>query len=220
MEEIKLEVEIRKEVGTRKIKSLRNNGFIPAVVYGLDKEPTTVKVNQREYEKIMRAHKGQSLVFHLNVMDDGKKLRDYSAIVKEEQRHPVKEVLTHIDFNRIDLSQEIEVTVPVVAKGEAEGMKTDGGSLDHGIWELDIICLPKNIPEKIEVDISSLKIGDSILVKDIAFPEGVSTHHDPEGIVFHIVPPMKDADAMAADGEAATGAEPQVIKKAKEEESA
>ncbi len=220
MEEIKLDVEIRKEVGSRKIKGIRRDDFIPAVVYGLDKEPTTIKVNRRTYEKIMRAHKGQSVVFHLNVLEDGKTIRDYFAIVKEEQLNPVKDVLSHIDFKRIALDKEIEVSVSIVAKGEAEGVKEEGGSLDHVIWELDVICLPINIPEKIQVDISALKIGDAIHVKDLVLPEGVSTHHDPETIVFSVVPPMREAEE--GEEEESTDAEPEVIKekKAKDEEIA
>ncbi len=216
MEEIKLDVEIRKEVGTRKIKGLRREGFIPAVVYGLEKEPTAIKVVRRIYEKIMRSHKGQSVVFHLNVMEDGKKLRDYSVIVKEEQMDPVKDVLDHIDFQRIALDQDVEVTVPIVAKGQAPGVTEEGGSLDHVIWELDIVCLPRKIPEKVEVDISALNIGDAIHVSDLNLPEGVLTHHDPEAIVFSVVPPMKEEEEPSE--EETEDLEPEIIKDKKDKE--
>jgi large subunit ribosomal protein L25 len=219
MEEIKLDVQIRNEVGTRKIKRLRREDFIPAVVYGLNKAPTTIKVDRRVYEKIMRSHMGQSVVFHLNVMENGKKLRDYSAIVKDDQVDPVTDELNHIDFIRIDLDQDVEVTAQIVSKGEPKGVTEEGGSLDHVIWELDIVCLPKNIPEKIEVDVTELKIGDAIHVGDINLPEGVSTPHDPEAIVFSVVPPMKEEEAPAP-GEEEEDVEPEVIKekKAKDEE--
>ncbi len=129
-------------------------------------------------------------------------------IVKEEQREPVSDDLLHIDFHRISLTEAIEVKVLIVTKGEAVGVKEGGGSLDHALWELDIFCLPTNIPEKIEIDISELNIGDAIYVKDIVLPEGVVTKHDPEAILASVVPPMKEVE-VPAEGE--EEGEPEVI---------
>lgn len=218
MDEIKLDVQIRETIGTRKIKSLRRQDFVPAVVYGGEKKgPTTIKVNRRAYEKIMRQHRGQSVVFHLNVLEGEKKLRDYSAIVKEEQHEPVSNDLLHLDFLRISLTEEIEVKVQIEAKGEAVGVKKDGGSVNQEIWELDIVCLPTNIPEKIEVDVTELNINDSIQVKDLSLPQGVTTKHDPEANVLTIVPPMKEEVETPAEGEEEL-TEPEVIGEKKEGE--
>lgn len=220
MEEIKLDVQIRNEIGSRGVRALRKNDFVPAIVYGgKNRKPTAIKVDRRAYERVMRLHQGQSVVFHLNVQQDGKKLRDYSAIVKEEQHEPVSDDLLHIDFNRISLTEEIEVKVQVVTKGEAKGVKADGGSLDHALWELDIVCLPTNIPEKISIDVTPLEIGDAVHVKDIVLPAGVKTNHDPEAILVSVVPPMKEVEEPA-EGEELT--EPEVIgeKKEGEEEKA
>lgn len=214
MEEIKLEVQLRDKVGTRKIKSIRRDDSVPAIVYGGEQDPTTIKLDRRTYEKIMRHHHGQSVVFHLNVMEGEKSLRDYSVIVKEEQHDPVSDKLIHIDFKRISLTELIEVTVPVESKGEADGVKNDGGSLDHAMWELDVICLPMNIPEKIQIDVTNLKIGDAVHVKDIVLPEGVTTKHDLEAIVFSILPPMKEE----VEGEEVAAGEPEVIKEKKDKE--
>ncbi len=217
MEEIKLDVQIRNQIGRRKVKVVRQENFIPAIVYGGErKEPTAIKVDRRSYEKIMRVHKGESVVFHLSVMENDKKLRDYAAIVKEEQHHPVSESLLHIDFNRISLTKEIEVKVPVIPRGEAIGVKKDGGSLDSPLRELDIVCLPTNIPANIEIDISALNIGDVIHVKDIVLPENVKTNHDPESIVVSVVPSMKE-EAAEPVGEVGPE-EPEVIKEKKEKE--
>lgn len=216
MEEIKLDVQIRNQVGSRKVKSIRRDGYVPAIVYGGEKRgPTVIKIDRRAYERVMRLHRGQSVVFHLNVMEGDKKLRDYSAIVKEEQHGPVSDDLIHIDFNRISLTQELEVKVPVATKGEAVGVKVDGGSIDHVIWELDIVCLPTNIPEKIEIDITDLNIGDTIHVKDIVLPEGVKTNHDPEAILVSCVPPMKEVETPTEEEE---DLEPEVTKEKKEGE--
>jgi len=211
MEAIKLDVQTRKEIGTRNIKALRAKDFIPGIVYGMDEDATAIKLEKRSYEKIKRAHKGQSLVFQLNILEDEKTLGEFATIVKEEQLNPVTDRLVHIDFKRISLTEEIEVVIPVVAKGEPAGVKSEGGSLDHLIWELDVFCMPMSIPEKIEIDVSHLKVGDAIHVKDIIFPANVKTHHDPETVVFSVVPPRKEEEELEAT-------EPEVTKEKKSKE--
>lgn len=209
MEEIKLEVQLRKKVGTRSVKAVRREGFVPAIVYGGErKEPTSIKVDQRKYEKIMRSHRGESVVFHLDVMEGEKKVRDYAAIVKEEQHHPVSEDLIHVDFNRISLDKEIEVTVPVSSKGESIGVKQDGGSLDQALWEISVVCLPTKIPAKFEIDVSQLNIGDALHVSDVDLPDGVVAKNDADAIVFSVVPPMKDAEDLQ---EEESSEDPEVI---------
>lgn len=215
MEEIQLDVQIRNEIGRRNVKAVRLEDFVPAVVYGENKKPTSIKVDRRQYERIMRTHHGQSVVFHLNVMEGDKKLRDYAAIVKDEQLHPVQESLLHLDFQRISMKKEIEVDVQVVCVGEPIGVKRDGGSLDQPMHEIDIVCLPTNIPQKIEVDVSALEIGDAIHVSDIKMPANVRTNHDPEGLVASVVPPMKSEDEIAAEGGGIT--EPEVTQEKKAE---
>ena len=140
-------------------------------------------------------------------------------MIKEIQQHPVTDETLHIDFNRISLTKEIEVKVPIVSKGEPVGVKQDGGSLDHILWELDIICLPTKIPQSIEVDVSHLKLNDNIYLKDIKLPEGVKTKHDLEAIVFSVSPPMKEVSLEEAAA-AAGPQEPEVIKEKKEEPKA
>jgi len=218
MDEIKLDVQIRNQIGSRKVKAIRKENFVPAIVYGGKKRgPTSIKVDRGAYEHVMRLHQGQSVVFHLNVLEGEKKLRDYSAIVKEEQREPVSDDLLHIDFNRISLTEEIEVKVPISVKGEAVGVKEGGGSVDHALWELSVVCLPTKIPEKIEVDVTELNIGDAIHIKDVVLPEGVTTKHDPEAILVSVVPPMRDVE-VPEEGE--EEGEPEVIGEKKEGEEA
>lgn len=218
MEEIKLDVQLRDQIGGRKVKAVYRDNCVPAIVYGGEKEEkaTPVKVDRGTYERIKRHH-GQSVIFHLNVLEGEKKLTDFSAIVKEEQHDPVSDDLVHIDFHHISLTQELEVKVPLVTKGEAPGVKNDGGSLDHTMWELEVICLPTNIPERIEINVSGLMIGDAIHLKDIVLPPGVRTKHDPEAILVTVVPPMKEVETPV-EGEESI--EPEVIKekKAAEEE--
>ena len=218
MEEIKLDVQIRNEIGSDKIRSVRQKDFVPAIVYGGDKKPTPIKVDRRAYERVIRHHRGQTVLFHINVMEEDKKLRDYSVIVKEEQHDPVSDRILHIDFHRISLTEKIEVKVPIVTKGEAVGVKRDGGSLEHVMCELEVVSLPTQIPQNISVDVSHLELNQSIHVKDLILPSGVTTKHDPESSVLTVIPKREEPSITAEPTEAAAPAEPEVIKEKKKEE--
>ncbi len=218
MEEIKLDVQVRKEIGSQRIKAVRAEDLIPAIVYGGSKKPTAVKIDRRTFERIRRQHEGESIILHLNVLEGEKKLRDYSVIVREEQHDPVSDRIQHIDFKRISLKEEIEVKIPVKTVGEAIGVKKGGGSLDHHIWELDVVCLPTNMPEHIDIDVSALEIGDAVHVKDLALPEGVKTKHDEEDIVVSVVPPMKEEEEEPAETD--EDAEPELVGEKEKEEKA
>lgn len=199
------------------LKLVRGMDFVPAVVYGGKEEPTNVKVDRREFQKIMRQHRGQNVIFHLNVLDGEKKLQDYTVIVKDEQHHPVHDTLLHLDFKRISLKEEVEVDVPIVCVGEPIGIKKTGGSLDQPMHELSVICLPTNIPSKIEVNVAHLEIGDAIHVSDLVLPANVRTKQDPESMVASVVPPMKDEEAIAAEESIS---EPEITREKKEEPKA
>lgn len=214
MEEIKLDVQVRKQAGTRKIRGIRREDFIPAVIYGGKQDTTSVKVERRGFEKIMRGHRGQNVIFHLNVLEEKGKAKDYAAIIKQEQHDPVSYKTIHLDFMRISLTEEITVKVAVESKGEPIGVKKDGGALEHVLWDLEVSCLPTKIPEKIVVDVSNLELGKSIHVRDIVLPEGVKTKHDPDAVAFIVVAPMKEEVAPA---EGPSASEPEVIKEKKKE---
>ena len=217
MEEIKLEVQVRSEIGGRNVKDVRRQDAVPGVVYGAGEDATPIKFDKRTYERIRRLHQGENIVFHLNVFDGGKKLKDYPAIVKEEQQDPISDRILHVDFKHISLTEKIEVKVGIVAKGEPIGVKKDGGSLEHIVWELDVICLPTQIPQHINVDVSNMQVGDNICVKDLVLPEGVVTEHDPEAIVLTVVA-AKEEEIEAEPTEGAA-LEPEVIKEKKEKSS-
>ncbi len=217
MEEIKLDVQLRDRLGSRKSRILRHTGYIPAVLYGGREEPVVIQVDRKAFERINRTHRGENVIYHLNVRKGDQVLQDYSAITKEVQYHPVLDHILHIDFNRISLTEKIEVKVAIKAKGEPIGVKQDGGSLEHVLWELTVVCLPTQIPQHIEVDVSGLKIHDTIHVKDLALPPGVVTQNDPEAVVLMVAAPMKEVEAPPPTPEGAPAAEPEVIKEKKKE---
>lgn len=217
MEQINFDVQLRKETGSARAQRVRRANLIPAIVYGGGSKPTAISADRKAYDRIHHQHAGESLIYHLNVQDGGKKIADFPAIIKELQWHPVSDEVIHIDFNRISLDKEIEIKVKVTTKGEAIGVKRDGGTVDHLLWELDVICLPTNIPHHIEVDVTNLGVHDSVHVKDLVLPAGVRTKHDPESVVVTVAGSMKE-EVATAEGEAAP--ELEVIKEKKKEEGA
>lgn len=215
MEQIQLDVQLRKKTGSNEVRKTRRQDFIPAVVYGAGQQPAAIQADRKIYERIARQHQGENVIFHLNLLDGGKKLSDYPAIVRDVQIHPVHDQILHIDFHRIDLTKEINVKVTIVARGEAIGVKRDSGTLEHHLWELEVVCLPTSIPHHIEVDISNLGIHDAIHVKDLKLPAGVSTAQDPESVVVSVAGSTQE---IKPEDQAAAPAEVEVIKEKKKEE--
>ncbi len=215
MEQIQLNVQLRKKIGTSHVRKIRREHFIPAVVYGAGQDPAAIQADRKIYEKIARQHQGENVIFHLNVLDGAKKLSDYPAIVRDVQVHPVHDQILHIDFHRIDLTKEINVKVAIVTRGEAIGVKRDSGTLEHHLWELEVICLPTNIPHHIEVDISNLGIHDAVHVKDLKLPSGVRTDQDPESAVVSVAGSTQE---IKPEEQGAAPAEVEVIKEKKKDE--
>jgi len=209
-----LDVEPRQELGKGKVKDLRVKGFIPAVVYAQGKEPLPVKVSHRALLRLVHQHRIEGILINLKIKDD-KKRNSRSCLIKEIQYDPVGGDIIHVDFNEISLTKAIKVNVPVVAKGEPVGVKQEGGSLEHILWEVEVECLPTNIPKEIEVDVSPLKIGDAIYIKDLIIPSDVKVLNEPGAIVLSVTEPMKEEIPVTpVEGEVTQ--EPEVIKEKKE----
>lgn len=216
-EAIYLEVSRREDAEIGKNNILRQQGFVPCVVYGEGKGSTALKLERSRIIKFMHAHHGgENMVITLKIAG-GKKEEERAVLIKEIQRHPVNDEILHVDFNEISLTKKITVKVPIQAVGEAAGVKQEGGTLEQIIWEVEVECLPTKIPEKLTVEVSAMKIGDTVYLKDVVLPADVALKHDPEAIVFSLVPPHKEevTPAEAVAGEAPASAEPEVIKKEK-----
>ena len=214
MEEIFLEVENREELGRSKVKDLREKGFIAAVVYSKEKKSQAVKIPSRQLLQLMHQHRLENIVLNLKIKGDNKH-KAQPCLIKEIQYDPVKGNIIHVDFNEISLTKAIKVNVPVVSKGEPVGVKQEGGSLERILWEVEIECLPTDIPKEIVVDVSQLKIGDDIHIKDITFPSNIKVLTDIEAIVFSVAAPIKE-EVAAAPVEGEVQQEPEVIKEKKE----
>jgi len=213
MEEIFLDAQSREELGKGKVKDLRQKGFIPAIVYADGKNATPVKVSHSELLRLVHHHRIEGVVINLKLKDGKGKSR--ACLIKEIQYDPVHGDIIHVDFNEISLTKVIKVNVPVVAKGEPAGVKQEGGSLEHILWEIEVECLPTDIPKEIEVDVSQLKFGDSIHIKDLTVPAKIKVLNDPAAIVLSVAAPMKE-EVAAAPVEGEETQEPEVIKEKKE----
>ncbi len=214
MEEIILDAELREDAGRSKTKVLRQKGFIPAVVYKQGKQAEAIKVVSKDLIRLLHQHRLENALINLKIKND-KRQKNRLCLVKEIQYDPIRGNVIHLDFNEVSLTKAIKVNVPIAAKGEPAGVKQEGGSLELILWEVEVECLPTQIPQEIEVDVSALKIGDAVHIRDIKFPSGVKVLNEPEETVLHVVAPMKEeAPVEAAEGEEKK--EPEVIKEKKE----
>lgn len=225
MAEITLKTKTREEAGKEAVKKLRRKDFIPAVVYK-GKNAFNIKIFSKDFFKVIHTKAGENVVVNLQIEGETKdkaksrssKKSSHPAIIKEIQYHPVKGNILHVDFNEISLTEALSVKVPIAVNGEAQGIK-EGGILEHVLWEVEVECLPTQIPENISIDVSPLKIGDSILVKDLQVPAEVKILSDPEATVISLAAPrVEEAEVIKPEEEMV---EPEVImeKKPKEEEA-
>jgi len=213
MEKVILKSETRPGAGKKVAKDLRNKGLIPAVVYKGGKDALSLQLSSEDLEGVIHTKAGENVIITLEIDGEGK-AKPKTVLIKEIQRDPIKNKVLHVDFNEISLTETLKVNVPLVSHGEASGVKKDGGILEHIMWELQVECLPTAIPEKIEVDVSNLNIGDAIYVKDIKAPEGVKILTDRELIALIVKPPKVEVPKEEVVEEVA---EPELIRKKKEE---
>ncbi len=226
MENIALAVEKRNdnEIKNNASRRLRNSNYIPAVMYGLNREPVSIKVNEKEFKKLLKGRSIFSLIFDMQV-DETKKNKKETVLIKDFQRDPITREFLHLDFLRIQMEKEIETSIPVHIINEeiALGVKEVGGVLQHGLRELHISCLPKDIPEYVEYDIKDLDMGIAIRVSDIEISDKIKILNDPEEVVVSIIHPTQLKEEELVPEEEAEGeeiAEPEVIGKEKEEPEA
>jgi large subunit ribosomal protein L25 len=216
MPEIVVAAQSRTQTGKNKNHRLRATGFIPGVLYGAGKPPLSVSVSPKEIASILKSGAGENTLFDLDLAGVRRKV-----ILKEFQVEPLKGRLLHADFYEVALDKLLQVDVPVELQGVPVGVKTQGGLLDFVSRELEIECLPLDIPAKIVVDVSGLELGRHLRVSDLRLGDKVKilTHEDV--VIAHVVTPKAEVEeTVTAEAEAAAaaeGAEPEVIKKGKTE---
>ncbi len=206
MKEITFKVQARSQAGKEKAKKFRAQGLLPGVVYGEGKS-TPVVFNAHDFENLYHSIHGENVLVNLEIENGGREIQ--KTLIREIQREPVWGKILHVDFQHVSLTKKITVKVPVHLVGTPVGVKDTGGILQHTFRELEVSCLPTEIPQHIDVDVSQLKIGDSIHVRDLQFAAGIQILVDPNLSVASVVPPtiIKEGELEAA----AAVAEPEVI---------
>ena len=182
--------EVRESRGKNEAKRLRVSGRIPAVVYGAFKDPQAVTVNPKDVLKILRSKTGHNSIFDVDILN----VEKTPVIVAEEQYHPIKGTLMHIDLKRIDLTRKLKVAIPVHMVGEAKGVKQQGGVLDLVTRTIEIECVPDDIPNTFEIDVTELMVGSAIRVSELPVKEGVKVLTPPEAVIAHVVGIREEAD--------------------------
>jgi large subunit ribosomal protein L25 len=212
MASAQLSANVRDGSGKGSSRKLRSSGSVPAVVYGHGREPQSVAINTRELEKLLDHIAAESTVIDLAI--DGKSSR---TLIREIQRHPFKRQILHVDFQELVAGEKITVRLPIVLIGVPDGVRMDGGILDQTMRELLVEVDPSNIPNHVELDVTKLVIGSSVHDSDIPLPEGVEVVDDLDASVCVVSAPRAAVEAVAAE-EAATTAEPEVIRAKKDED--
>lgn len=216
MEKVILKACIRENFGKNACKCLRKQNQIPAVIYKGGGKSLSVQVGNKDLWHTLHTEAGENVIITMDI-SGGQKGMEKIVIIKEIQHDPVNEKFLHVDFNEISLKEKLKVKVPIVVKGEAVGVKEEEGVLTQETWEVEVECMPTEIPEHIDVYVDQLKIGDSIHVKDITAPEGdVKILDDLEQIVVSVIPPKLEEE-LTEEVPAEEAEEPEVIKKGKED---
>jgi len=206
--QVKLSARPRSESGRNAVKSVRSRGAVPAVIYGVRTKPSNLEVTRRDLEVILSHAVGESILVDLEI-NDGSKVTNQLTLIQEVQHHPIRREIVHVDFHAVSMTEKITAEISIEPFGEPDGVKNFGGLLEQSMRSISIKCLPQNLPEIIKVDVSALKVGESIHIRDLALPEGVEANEDADLTVFIVAEPAV-SDAPANEAKA-----PEVIKEKK-----
>ena len=218
MATVSLSANSRDLTGKGAARTLRSQGQVPAVIYGHGRDPQPLALNARDLDKMLSHIQAESTVIEVTVGGQTAK-----TLIREIQRHPIKRQILHVDFQALVAGEKVTVSIPIVLVGIPEGVRLEGGVLDQTLRELEIEVDPSNIPDRVELDITNMVIGDSKHVSDLSVPQGVEVLDDPETSVAVLAAPRAVIEevapvAEAVEGEAGAVGEPEVIGRGKEED--
>ena len=211
--QVKLKAEPRTNVGRSAVRKLKARGVIPAIIYGGKDKPLPLQVAARDINAMMSHASGENILVELEIAGQES---SRTALVQEVQHSPVGGDILHIDFHAISMDETIQAEIPLEPVGVPNGVKNFGGLLEQNLRALAIECLPRDLPDRVTVDVSQLNIGDSIHARDIQLPSGVTGKVPPELTAFSVLAPTVEEEPVVAEAEAAA-AGPEVIGEKKEE---
>ncbi len=216
---VKIKGEKREVFGKNASRRIRREGKIPAILYGPQMENVSLTLEKKDLFQILKSESGENTIFKVSFDS-----QTQDVMIKDLQKDPSSDRLLHVDLILITMDKEMRVSVPLVLVGEAIGVKSEGGFVDHALRELEIECLPKDIPEHIDVDLTELHLHQSIKVEELIPPPGVTLISDPGSVIAMIQAQAKEEEVVVEEeleeeGEVIAGEEePEVIKKEKAEE--
>jgi large subunit ribosomal protein L25 len=210
--QLKLTAHTRSTAGRTAVTKIKQQGLVPAVVYGGQDKPVNLSLNAREIHTLLAHATSEHVLVDLEIVDGGAK-SSRLALIQEVQHHPLRRDVLHVDFHAVKADELLHSKIPVEAFGEADGVRNYGGILELNMHEIEIECLPKDLPEIIRIDVSKLGVGEAIHIKDIQFAEGVTARADGDLTVVRVAAPKVEVEPVAAEA----AAQPEVLKEKKEE---
>ena len=213
MKSVSLNAFPRTQVRRGEVKKLRSTGRVPAVIYGGKTQPQNLEIDVEEFDNLIHHSASENVLVDLAVGSAGKRL----ALVQEVQHHPLSGKVLHVDLHEVAANEKVTIMVPVESTGEAVGVKSGGGVLEHVLFKIKVRALPKDLPEVITIDVSALEIGQSIHLGDIKAAEGVEILGDKHISVLAVAAPLTEAQEAAAEAAAAGPGEVEMTKEKKEE---
>lgn len=213
--EVAFQAESRNAEKKSELTRLRETGFIPAVIYSKGEAGKTIKLNEHDFRMMLKHHSGENLMIDLKVDDQAAQ----HVLIKEIQHHPLTARMLHVDFHEISLNRMIRVEIPIEAVGKPEGVTQGGGTLDIQCREIEVECKASDLVDRLEIDVTDLKIGDHVSVGDVKLPEGYELLTPGNISVATVLKPRVAADEEEEE-EGAAAAEPEVIGESEEESEA
>lgn len=210
-----IKAKVRSEIGGRRPRRIRASGRVPAILYGSG-TAQALELNGREIAEALHGSSSESVLVDLMVETEGGTTTKKMALIREVQHDPLRDTIEHVDFHQVEENKKLRVEVPVHEIGEAVGVRTGGGILDHALRALRVECLPKDLPERIDVDVSALEVGQAIHVGEVKLPTGVTVLNAKELPVFMVLLPTVEEEVKPGAEGAPT--EPEVIREKKDVE--
>lgn len=218
MKAVPLKALLRTETRRSGARRVRASGHVPAVIYGRHTQPQTLQIPRRELEDLLHHTASDNILVDLTVEGDARPQR--LALLQEIQRHPLSGAILHVDFHEVAETEKVTVYVPVETVGEAVGVKTGGGILEHVLFRVKVRALPKDLPEQIVVDVTNLQAGQTIHLGELPVPPGVEVLGEKSAPVITIAVPKAEAEEAAAAAAPAEAGAVEMIKEKKEEPAA
>jgi large subunit ribosomal protein L25 len=212
-QQVKLQARKRTLIGRNAIKRIKAKGLVPGVIYGSNQTPIPLEVDNRELSTVLAHASSEHVLVELEIVD-GDQSTNKLALIQEVQHHPLKPGVVHVDFHAVSATEKITSAVPIETTGEALGVRTFGGLLEHSLRTLEVQCYPQDLPGVIRIDVTNLNIGESLHVRDIQLPAGVEAITDEDLTVVSVVASRVGEETTEAVEPAAV---PEVISEKKAE---